>query len=60
MLHHTYCLNNKYYMSNTKIYSKLTTNMHHHNVVLGYTIFLSPTIMVTYELNISVDRWQYI
>ena len=32
--------------------------MNHHNVVLGYTTFLSPTIMVTQELNdISADRW---
>jgi len=31
--------------------------MNKHNVVLGYT-FLSPTIMVTHELNkISADRW---
>jgi hypothetical protein len=31
--------------------------MNHHNVVLGYTTFLPPTIMVTHELNISVNRW---
>ena len=31
--------------------------MNHHNVVLGYTTFLSQTIMVTHELNnIYEDR----